>query len=42
MPEQYIKTLVGSLAPHKFVKLKEVNTYFAELPKKDISNEPLN
>ena len=40
--EQYIETPVGSLAPHKFVKLTEVNPYFAELPKEDISNEPFN
>ena len=40
--EQYIKTPVGSLAPHKFVKLTEVNLDFSELPKKYISNEPLN
>ena len=40
--EQYIETPVGSLAPHKFVKLTEVNSDFAELPKKDASNEPLN
>ena len=31
--EQYIETPVGSLAPHKFVKLTEVNPDFAELPK---------
>ena len=40
--EQYIETPVGSLAPHKFVELMEVNPYFVELPKKDISNEPFN
>ena len=33
---------MGSLAPHKAVKLTEVNPDFAELPKKDISNEPIN
>ena len=33
---------MGSLAPHKFVKLTEVNTDFAELPKKYTSNEPFN
>ena len=42
MAEQYIKTPVGSLAPHKFVKLTEVNIYFAELPKSDISKDPFN
>ena len=31
-----------SLAPHKFVKLTEVNSDFAELPKKDTPNEPFN
>ena len=40
--KQYINTPVGSLAPHKFVKLKEVNSDFAEVPKKYTSNEPLN
>ena len=40
--EQYTDTPVGSLAPHKFVKLKEVNGYFTELPKSDILNEPFN
>ena len=40
--EQYIETPVGLLAPHKFVKLTEVNPDFAELPKKYISNEPFN
>ena len=40
--EQYIKTPVGSLAPHKFLKLTEVNPYFAELPKSDILDEPFN
>ena len=33
---------MGSLSPHKFVKLTEVNTEFAELPKVDISDDPLN
>ena len=42
MVEQYIDTPVGSLAPHNFLKLMEVNPYFVELPKKDISNEPFN
>ena len=32
MAEQYIETPVGSLAPHKFVKLTEVNSDIAELP----------
>ena len=40
--KQYIKTPVGSLAPHKFVKLTEVNPDFAELPKIDILDEPYN
>ena len=40
--EQYIKTPVGSLEEHKFVKLTEVNSEFAELQKKYTSNEPLN
>ena len=40
--EQYIKTPVVSLAPHKLVKLTEVNSNFVELPKKDTSNEPFN
>ena len=40
--EQYIEIPVGSSATHKFVKLKEVNSDFSELPKKDISNEPFN
>ena len=40
--EQYTETPVGSLAPHKFVKLMEVNSDFAETPKKYISNEPFN
>ena len=34
--EHCADTLVGSLAPHKFVKLTEVNTEFADLPKIDI------
>ena len=42
MVEQYIETPMGSLAPHKFVKLTEVNSDFAEMPKKYILNEPLN
>ena len=40
--EQYIKTPVGSLAQHKFVMLKKVNSEFAELQNKDTSNEPFN
>ena len=40
--EQYIETPVVSLAPHKFVKLAEVNPDFAELPKTDILDEPFN
>ena len=33
---------MGSLAPHKFVKLTEVNPDFAELPNSDISEDPFN
>ena len=40
--EQYIKTLVVSLAPHKFVKLTEVNPDFVELTKSYILDEPFN
>ena len=40
--EKYTESPVGSLEPHKFVKLTEVNSYFVELSKKDTSNEPLN
>ena len=40
--EQYIETPVGSLAQNKFVKLTEINPEFAELLKKDNSNEPFN
>ena len=40
--DQYIKNPVGSLAPHKFVKLTEVNLDFSELPNKDTSNESFN
>ena len=42
MAEQYIDTPVESLAPHKFVKLTEVNPDFAELPKSDILDDPFN
>ena len=42
MAEQYIETPVGSLSPHNFVKLTEVDSDFAELPKTYTSNEPLN
>ena len=42
MTEQYIETLVGSLALHEFVKFMEVNPDFVELPKSDILYEPLN
>ena len=42
MAEQYIEIQVGSLAPHKFVKLMEVNPGFLELPKSDILDEPFN
>ena len=40
--EKYIETPVGSLASHKFVKLPQLNSDFAELPKSDILDEPLN
>ena len=40
--KKYINTPVGSLARHKFVNLTEVNSDFAEVPKKYTSNEPLN
>ena len=40
--EQYIDNPVGSLELHKFVKLTEVNPYFSELPKSDISDELFN
>ena len=40
--EKYIETPVGSLALHNFVKLTEVNSDFAELPKTDILDEPFN
>ena len=30
------------LAQHRFVKLMEIKSEFAELPKKDTSNEPFN
>ena len=40
--EKYIDTPVGSLALNKFVKLAEVNSDFAELPKSDILDEPFN
>ena len=40
--KNYIDTPVGSLGPHKFVKLKEVNPEFAELPKIEISEDPFN
>ena len=33
---------MGSLAEHKFSELTEVNSYIAELKKKDISKEPFN
>ena len=42
MTEQYIDTPVGSLAPHKFVKLTEVNPDFTELPKIDILYNKFN
>ena len=34
--EKYVDTPVGSLAPHKFVKLMELNPEFEELPQIDI------
>ena len=40
--EQYTDTPMGLLAPHKSVKLTEVNPEFAELPKSDISDDPFN
>ena len=40
--EKYIKNPMVSLAPHKFMRLTEVNTDFAELPKSDISEDPFN
>ena len=40
--EQYIDTPVGSLEPHKYEEFTKVNSDFAELPKKYISNEPPN
>ena len=33
---------MGSLAPHKFLKLMEVNPDFSELPKSDISDDLFN
>ena len=33
---------MGSLALHKFVKLTEINSEFAELPKSDIFKDPFN
>ena len=42
MSEQYIDTPVGSLEPHKFLKLTEVNPEFAELPQINISDNPFN
>ena len=40
--EKYTETPVGSLEPHKFVKSKEVNPEFAELPKSDILDNPFS
>ena len=40
--EQYIDTPVGSLAPHNFVKLTEVNPEFSGMPKSDILDDPFN
>ena len=40
--EQYIETPVGSLAQHKFVKLTELNSQFAEPQKKNTSRGPFN
>ena len=42
MADRYIDTPVGSLAPHKFLKLTEVNPEFVELPKSDIFDDPFN
>ena len=39
---KYIDTPVGPLAPHKFVKLREVNLEFAELSKSNISDDLFN
>ena len=41
MAEQYIDNPVVSLALHKFANLTEVNPEFAELPKADISDDPI-
>ena len=40
--EKCIDTPVGSLVPHKFVKLTEVNPEFAELPQIDILDDTFN
>ena len=42
MLEQYIETPVGSFALHKFVKLREVNPDFAEVPKSDVLDDPFS
>ena len=42
MAEQYTEKIVGYLVEHKFVKLTEINSEFAELQKKDTSKEPFN
>ena len=40
--EQNVETPVGSLAPHKFLKLTEINLEFAEIPQEDSSEDLLN
>ena len=40
--EKYIETPMGSLAPHKFVNLTEVNPDFAALPKSNTTDDPFN
>ena len=40
--DQYVDIPMVSLVPHNFVKLAEVNPYFAELPKVDILDDSIN
>ena len=40
--EQYVETPAVALAPHKFVKLTEVNSEFSELPQIDSLDNPFN
>ena len=40
--EKYTENHVGSLEPHKFVNLTEVNPDFVEMPKSDILKDPFN